>query len=419
MQWDGMSYNNKKKAGETMVIGIIGGGASGMAAALAASENPDNHILLFERQARVGRKLQATGNGRCNLTNLGAAPEHYHGDQADFVRYALDHFNVKATLEWFRSLGLFTVAEPSGKVYPYSDQANSVLDVLRFALEKPNIALHAGVEITRVKKAEGGFCLMAEGETFFCDRLIVACGGLAGSKLGGGMWGYKLLRGLGHGCTRLRPALVQLKSGWKGCISLKGVRANCQVQIYRDGQLYNQSTGELQFTDYGISGPVIFETSRDVCQGGGLWQCHLDFLPDMDAETLCSELLRRRSTHWTTDDLLTGILHNRLGRVLTATAGIRTMPCAELTERQIREVVSLVKCLELDLTDTMGMDNAQVTAGGIFTAEFNETTMESRLVPGLYACGEVLDIDGDCGGYNLQWAWSSGRLAGLAAGGIK
>lgn len=400
-----------------MVIGIIGGGASGMAAALAAAENPDVQVLLFERQARVGRKLQATGNGRCNLTNLGATERNYHGDQAGFVHYALSHYSVEDTLAWFRSLGLYTVAEPSGKVYPYSDQANSVLDVLRFALEKPNITLHAGKEITRVKKQDGVFVLTAEGESFVCDKLIVACGGLAGSKLGGSMWGYKLLRSLGHSCTRLRPSLVQLKSSWKGCVSLKGVRANCRVEIYRDGQLHSKSAGELQFTDYGISGPVIFETSRDVCQGGGLWQCRLDFLPDMDAETLRAELCRRKGTNLSTEDILTGILHNRLGRVLTAAAGIRTMPCAELTDRQIGELIAFVKCFELDLTDTMGMDNAQVTAGGILTGEFEETTMESRIVPGLYACGEVLDIDGDCGGYNLQWAWSSGRLAGASAGG--
>ena len=412
-----MSYNSKKKAGEIMVIGIIGGGASGMAAALAAAENPDVQVLLFERQARVGRKLQATGNGRCNLTNLGVSEQNYHGEQACFVHHALSCYSVEDTLAWFRSLGLYTVAEPSGKVYPYSDQANSVLDVLRFALDKPNVALHAGKEVTRVKKQEGGFVLTAEGESFACDKLIVACGGLAGSKLGGSMWGYKLLRSMGHSCTRLRPALVQLKSSWKGCVSLKGVRANCRVKIYRDGHFQHQSTGELQFTDYGISGPVIFEISRDVCQGSGQWQCRLDFLPNMDEESLYHELSRRRGTNLSTDDLLTGILHNRLGRVLAASAGIRTMSCADLTDRQIQEIITMVKALELDLTDTMGMDNAQVTAGGILTAEFDETTMESRFVPGLYACGEVLDIDGDCGGYNLQWAWSSGRLAGACAGG--
>ncbi len=399
-----------------MVIGIIGGGASGMAAALAASENQKVQILLFERQARLGRKLQATGNGRCNLTNLHLTIENYHGDDPEFAQTALKNCNAQETLQWLRSLGLYTVAEPGGRVYPYSDQANSVVDVLRFALERPNITVLTGTEITRVKKTENGFTLRTEAEDYSCDKLIVACGGLAGTKLGGTMSGYKLLRSLGHSCTRLRPSLVQLKSGWKSCVSLKGVRANCRVEIYRDGHLHSQSTGELQFTDYGLSGPVIFEVSRDVCQQCGSWLCRMDFLPSMTADMLLAELNRRRTSNLPTDEILTGILHNRLGRVLAATAGIHNGKCAELSDRQIEDLIQAVKALEVDLTETLGMDSAQVTAGGIVTREFDENTMQSRIVPGLYACGEVLDIDGDCGGYNLQWAWSSGRLAGFHAG---
>jgi len=401
-----------------MVIGIIGGGASGMAAALAAAENEKNRIILLERQARVGRKLQATGNGRCNLTNLHAAEGGYHGEEASFADYAIGKFGPEATLNWFRSLGLFTVAEESGRVYPYSDQANSVLDVLRFALEKPNIQVKLGFETEKVKKTAAGFRVESKEETVECDRLIVACGGLAGTKLGGTMSGYKLLRSLGHKCTKLRPTLVQLKSGWNGVAALKGVRANCHAAIYHNGQLHAQSTGEIQFTEYGLSGPVIFEISRDACQGSGQWVCRLDFLPEIGEEVLKAELLRRRETGLPVSELLTGILHNRLGRVLTQAAGISGyVPVAQLEEFEIEEVCRVVKGFDISLTEPMGMDSAQVTAGGILTKEFDKTTMESRLVPGLYACGEVLDIDGDCGGYNLQWAWSSGRLAGTHAGG--
>ena len=400
-----------------MVIGVIGGGASGMAAALAAAENPDNRVILMERQARVGRKLQATGNGRCNLTNLHAGERGYHGENAEFSRYALDSFGPEATLEWFQGLGLFTVAEESGRVYPYSDQANSVVDVLRFALEKPNILQKLGFEVEKVKKTEAGFLVSGAGETVVCDGLIVACGGLAGTKLGGTMSGYKLLRSLGHHCTKLRPTLVQLKSGWGGVAGLKGVRANCRAAIYHGDTLHSESTGELQFTEYGLSGPVIFEVSRDVCQEKGQWTCRLDFLPGLDGEALQGELLRRKTTSLPASELLTGILHNRLGRVLTQAAGISGQRLiGELSEGELADVVRAVKDFQVPLTEPMGMDSAQVTAGGIQTNEFDDKTMESRLVPGLYACGEVLDIDGDCGGYNLQWAWSSGRLAGLHAG---
>ena len=401
-----------------MIIGIIGGGASGMAAALAASENTENKILLLERQARVGRKLQATGNGRCNLTNLHAAEGGYHGDEAAFAEFAIGKFGPEATLEWFRKLGLYTVAEESGRVYPYSDQANSVVDILRFALEKENIEVKLGFEVEKVKKTATGFRVESKEETVECDKLIVACGGLAGTKLGGTMSGYKLLRSLGHKCTKLRPTLVQLKSSWAGVSALKGVRANCHAAILHNGQLHRESTGELQFTEYGLSGPVIFEISRDACQGSGDWICRLDFLPDMAEETLKTELLRRKNTKLPVSELLTGILHNRLGRVLTQAVGISGyVPVAQLEEAEISEVCRAAKGFDVALTEPMGMDSAQVTAGGILTKEFDETTMESRIVPGLYACGEVLDIDGDCGGYNLQWAWSSGRLAGEHAGG--
>ncbi len=401
-----------------MVIGIVGGGASGMAAAIAASEQPGAEVIVFERQARVGRKLQATGNGRCNLTNLHAAGDSYHGADGRFAAAALAAMPVEKTLDRFGRLGLYTTAEASGRVYPYSDQANSVVDVLRFALNRENIQLLTGWEVRKILPTGSGFRVEGAEESRFCHRVIVACGGLAGTKLGGSDSGYRLLRAMGHPVTPLRPALVQLKSDWRGCAALKGVRANCRAEIYRGDTRLRSGTGELQFTQYGLSGPVIFEISRDVCQGDGSWRCVLDFLPDMSAQALTEALCRRRDTPLLSEELFTGILHNRLGRVLTAEAGIRgNRPIRALPDGQIADACRMAKALPVPLTGTLGMDAAQVTAGGAATDAFDSRTLESRLVPGLYACGEVLDIDGDCGGYNLQWAWSSGYLAGLSAGG--
>ena len=400
-----------------MKIGIIGGGASGMAAALAAAENPQNTVILMERQARVGRKLQATGNGRCNLSNVHAGERGYNGTTPEFARPAISAFNPEATLRWFEELGLYTVTEASGKVYPYSDQANSVVDVLRLNLERPNITLKLGFDAEKVQKTTQGFAIVGGEETVTCDKLIIACGGLAGTKLGGTMSGYKLLGKLGHRSTRLRPSLVQIKADWGGLAALKGVRANCRVQILKDGKLFNQSSGELQLTELGISGPVVFEISRDVCYGPGDWTARIDFLPEWSCEQLASAIEKRRASNLPMEELLTGILHNRLGRVLTKTAGVRGKNFAkELSNAEAEAVCDAVKRLEIPLTEPLGMDSAQVTAGGVCTDGFDENTMESRLIPGLYACGEVLDIDGDCGGYNLQWAWSSGRCAGLHAG---
>ena len=400
-----------------MVIGIIGAGASGMAAAITAARNENVQVVIFERQARVGRKLQATGNGRCNLSNLHAALGHFHGQQAEFVLPALTKYDTLNTLAWFRELGLVTVAEDSGRVYPYSDQANSVVDVLRFALEKPNIKLLTGFEVTKVRHHNPGFTVESVEESVFCDKLIVACGGLAGTKLGGSMSGYKILQKMGHRCTKLRPTLVQVKSDWHGCAGLKGVRANCDAKILHNGNVFSHSTGEVQFTEYGLSGPVIFEVSRDVCHEKGEWICRLDLLPGMAQDELFAMLAAKRESALAAEELLTGVLHNRLGRVVVKEAGISLhAPIRQLEDWELRRVCEMVCCLAIPLTEPMGMDSAQVTAGGILTADFNEETMESRLIPGLFACGEVLDIDGDCGGYNLQWAWSSGRCAGMAAG---
>lgn len=400
-----------------MIIGIIGGGASGMVAALSAAENPNVQVILMERQGRVGRKLMATGNGRCNLTNIHANGYSYHGLQPSFSYDALDAFGPDKTISWFQDMGLYTVTEETGRVYPYSDQANSVVDILRLNLVKSNITVQTDFEVNKIRVLDTGFSVFSSDECLFCDKLIIACGGLAGTKLGGTMSGYKLLGKLGHKSSRLRPALVQLKSNWKMLSGLKGVRTQCHASIFHDGTLFSQSKGELQFTDFGLSGPVIFEISRDVCSVAGDWYCKLDFLPDLTHKGISALIEQRKLKNLAVQDLFTGILHNRLGRILTQCAGVNlNMPCSELTQEDIFALVCAVKEFEVTLTEPMGMDHAQVTAGGVLTEQFDSKTMESRLIPGLYACGEVLDIDGDCGGFNLQWAWSSGRLAGLSAG---
>ncbi len=402
-----------------MRIAIIGAGASGMAAAIAAAASGNNEILLFERHARVGRKLAATGNGRCNLTNRQTNPTRYHGNNPDFVRPALEAYPPETVLDFFQTLGLYTVTEADGKVYPYSDQANSVVDVLRFGLDRPNIQLLAATEITSVKKCAGGFRLKApDGQSWESEALIVACGGAAGSKLGGGLSGYQILRSLGHHCTKLFPALVQLKSDPELVQGLKGIRANAALRLMVNKALLAESWGEVQFTDYGISGPAVFEISRAAASAEGT-VLHLDLLPGYGADELLSALCIRISRFPNLDagDLLTGILHNRLGRMLVKACGISlSTPLTALNWKQLNDVVAICHAFVLPIVGNLGMDGAQVTAGGIVTQEFDPNSLQSRMVPGLFACGEVLDVDGDCGGFNLQWAWASGLLAGSLKG---
>lgn len=402
-----------------MKIGIIGGGASGMMAAVTAAEQPDHQVLLFERQSRVGKKLLATGNGRCNLTNLHTGDEFYHGASVSFSSPALKAFPPEKTLEFFQSHGLLTVAEPSGRVYPYSDQANSVVDVLRFALTRNNIQVETSCEVIAVKQDDGKFTLKTAEKTFDVDRLIVTAGGLAGTKLGGSLSGYQLLRSLGHHCTKLYPSLVQLKTEDTLVKSLKGVRAQAKVKLLQRDSMLAETKGEVQFTEYGVSGPAIFEISRAAACAETECTVQFDLLPDFEGDKLLSALCLRIAAQpsLTCDDLLTGFLHNRLGRVILRYTGVSgTQTLSELPWVQLSAVCDAVHCFELPVIGTMGMDCAQVTAGGICTEEFDPKTLQSRIVPGLYAAGEVLDIDGDCGGYNLQWAWASGRLAGQLTG---
>ena len=398
-------------------VAVVGGGASGMLAALAAA-HAGAEVHLFERQARLGRKLAATGNGRCNLTNLQAGPHHFHGADPSFAAYALERFSPERTLEAFRELGLLTVAEPGGRVYPLSDNAGSVVDVLRFALDALGVVQHMGAEVRRIRRAGSGFRLSWEEGAQIADAVIIACGGAAGGKLGGSHSGYTLLEALGHSCTPLQPALVQLRTEGTWTRALKGVRAAAEVTLYRGGTVTARASGEVQFTEYGLSGPLIFDLSRQAREGG-VCQLSLDLLPGVSHGEVRALLQQRVSTRpaLLLDDIFTGTVQNRIGRVLVKYAGLSgNQPLQACKGKELDELVRAVKGMTFTVNGDLGFDNAQVTAGGISTREFDPGTMESQLCPGLYACGEVLDVDGDCGGYNLQWAWSSGLLAGLNAG---
>lgn len=403
-------------------IAIIGAGASGMAAGLSALENPENQIILFERQARVGKKLLSTGNGRCNLTNLHADAGRYHGREPDFVKPALARFGPRETLEWFGALGLMTTAEASGRVYPLSNAAGSVLDVLRLALEARGATVNCADEIADAWKAGGRFILAnGAGEEIEADRLIIACGGMAGARVGGVKLGYALLSGFGHTRTELRPSLTPLKCDNTFTRPLKGVRAPAAITLEREDKVLAGAFGEIQFTDYGVSGPAVFDLSRAASHSGGDAILAMDLLPGVGAEDLFSYLREKKASFPDTraENLLTGTVHNSIGRVILRRACIPAdTRLWAMSDAALGAVAELLKRFELALIGPMGFEDAQVTAGGIETAALDPRTMESGIVPGLYACGEVLDVDGDCGGFNLQWAWSSGRLAGLAAGGL-
>lgn len=390
---------------------VIGGGASGMAAAITASRDRNNRVILLERQQRVGKKLLSTGNGRCNLTNTGDFSGHYHGENPDFSASVLANFTPADTLAFFEELGLSTTEEYGGRVFPRSNAANSVIDVLRLALMRENIELRCSCPAREIARRGGGFTVKTDGGDVSADYLIVSCGGAAGARVGGVRDGYELLAPLGHKTTALRPALVQLVCEPEYPRALKGVRVQATLALERGGKIIARSRGELQFTDRGLSGPAAFDVSRAASEiGSGTVHINLS-----GGEDISEKLCRRAADNPYIEaaDAFTGILHPRLGRMTVKYAGVA--PCAplgSLSAGDIEKMASACHDFALPLRGTEGFDNAQVTAGGIKTNGVNSQTLESLMVPRLFITGELLDVDGDCGGYNLQWAWASGVTAG-------
>lgn len=394
-----------------MEIAVIGGGASGLFAAIAA-KNDDTNVTVYEKEKRVGRKILATGNGRCNMTNINATETDYHGGDVSFMRGAIKRFWVKETLAFFEELGVLWKEEDEGKVYPYSDTASSVLDVIRRRAEAVGVNSVCEFEVKTIKKKGDKFSIENSfGEVRVCDKVIIATGGKAGSTLGSDGSGYKLLKGFGHEITPVYPSLVQIKTETEFVRKLKGIKVNAKVEI---GKM--SKTGELLFADYGISGPPVFWLSAYLDNNKTVT---IDFMPEYTFSQVYDMICMRCAYLYNSplEEFFTGMLNKRVAQALLKSAGIEPLSrlAQTLSEKEIKKLVATIKGLELKIEGTASWNSAQVTKGGAVVEQFNPATMESTLVKGLYACGEVLDIDGDCGGYNLQWAWSSGYLAGTDA----
>ena len=402
----------KKKKGSDMEIAIIGGGASGLIAAIAA-KNEKTSVTVYEKEKRVGRKILATGNGRCNMTNVNATEADYHGCDTAFMRGAINRFWVQETLDFFTELGVLWKEEEEGKVYPYSDTASSVLDVLRRKVDASGIKTECEFAVKNIRKQNDGFLIEdGNGNRRVCDRVIIATGGKAGSTLGSDGSGYALLKMFGHKITEISPSLVQIKTETDFVRKLKGIKVNAKVTLGNKTQ-----TGELLFADYGVSGPPVFWLSSYL---GKNKEILIDFMPEYDYETVYGMICTRCAYLYDLplEEFFVGMLNKRVSQAILKYAGIEPLsrPAHTLSEKEIRNITTAIKELKLKIEGTASWNNAQVTKGGAVVSQFDSVTMQSKLVKGLYACGEILDIDGDCGGYNLQWAWSSGYLAGISAG---
>ncbi len=394
-----------------MSVAIIGAGASGLVCAIEIKRlNREIPVTLYEANPRVGKKILATGNGRCNLTNMSAHKQGYRN--MGFARYALEAFTPQSNIEFFNSLGLFTREDGCGRVYPLSNQASGVLDVLRLAAEREGVNIVTDCHVDNAQHGKDGFYVC--GRVY--DNLVLATGGKAAPSQGSDGSGYKLLKQLGHKVTVLAPSLVQLETENRQYPKqLKGVRCECEMSLVTDGRLTVQKKGELLFADYGLSGIVSMEMSAYIsphlAKGGSKPTVYIDFVTSMTREVML-ENIKSLDGNMRIEDILSGFMPRKIAQVIIKEVKINSQDkLSQIKHNKLKELVSVCKGFGFTVTGTKGYDFAQVTSGGADTKEFDRETMQSKKVRGLYCIGELLDVDGDCGGYNLNWAWSSGRLA--------
>lgn len=388
-----------------------------MAAITAASKG--NQVTIYERLDRVGKKILATGNGKCNLTNLSMGCEYYYTDDTDKLRRCLERFSEQDTLAFFEKLGLM-LRERDGYVYPYCEQAAVVLDILRAALEKNEVSVKTSVEEIDIRVDKKGCFQVSSsiGREGF-DAVILACGSKAGIK-NAVTDGYSLAKSFGHRIHKLYPALVQVRCKEKFFPMVAGVRCKAEISLFADGKRNATEQGEVQLTDYGISGIPVFQISRQIA--GFLDEkksisVGLDFLPHM-TESEWKQFYTKRLAIYegkTVEEFLLGMLHKKISLMLIKEYGMKPTDIVNASAKKaLIKMCDEMKAFEVTPVSVNPFEQAQVCRGGVAFDELDDN-MQSIYQNNLYICGEMVDIDGKCGGYNLQWAWTSGYIAGINA----
>lgn len=404
---------------------IIGGGAAGMMAAITAAENGAS-VTILEHMPRVGKKILSTGNGKCNLTNLYMDEACYRCSETGYPMKVIDRFRETDTIRFFRRLGVLTT-DRNGYVYPYSGQAQTVLDALRERVETLGVRVICECEPIEIRKKQDRFSVKTKSGTYSGDFLILACGSMAAKNTGSDGSGYELAKSFGHKIKKPLPALVQLKCKGDFFKAISGVRTEAEIRLFtmdKNGNFSKElglDRGELQLTDYGISGIPVFQVSRYAAEALDQKKhvaAVINFLPMYEEEAVFRILKEQREylKEKAAGDFLNGIFHKKLAVLFLKMAGIKPeTPVSALSDRKLMALGRIISEFTVEVTATNPYEKAQICMGGVQVNEINPDTMESRLVPDLYFAGEIMDVDGICGGYNLQWAWSSGYLAGISA----
>ncbi|MCD8082674.1 MAG: NAD(P)/FAD-dependent oxidoreductase [Clostridiales bacterium] len=401
---------------------IIGGGAAGLMAGIQAARSGAD-VTILEHMDRVGRKLLSTGNGRCNMTNLSIRPEHYRCGQKQFPMRILDRFSVWDTLTFFDEIGIET-KNKGGYIYPNSEQASAVLDALRLEADHRGVRVVVGCEVLGVRKPKDShsrFLVETTLGEYQGSALILSAGSKAARVTGSDGSGYRLAEAFGHRIIKPLPALVALRCEEGFFKQLAGVRCEAGVKLNCGGRTIAADKGELQLTDYGISGIPAFQVSRFASKAIDHRQrvtAQIDFLPSKSMGDTAQFLNVRKNnlSYRRAGDFLLGVVNKKIAAVLLKRSGIDSeKQVSALNESELEALVRGLKQFEATVTGTNPFEQAQVCCGGVDTGQIRPNSLESKLVPGLYFAGEILDVDGVCGGYNLQWAWSTGAIAGRCA----
>ncbi len=396
---------------------IIGGGAAGMMAGITAGKSKKK-VLLIEHGVSLGKKILATGNGRCNLTNLKMTDDCFCRENADFAMQVIKDFDEKAVMDFFMESGML-LHDRNGYVYPNSDQASQVNEILYQKLVSCGVKIATETNVVNLIKKDKNFVAKTDKGDFIGKALIIATGSKAYPKTGSDGSGYGFARKFGHTIKEVLPALTALKSDFKHLKMTSGVRCDGTVKLFVNGNMIIEERGEIQMTDYGISGIPVFQISRYAVQAvsaGKKVRCEIDFLPDYDSEFIKKMILQKSTNkNLVAEEVFTGLVNKKISNMLMKLCEIKS-DAKVVSNKEISEFVKNIKNFKINITGYNSFDYGQVCQGGVVVDEIDPKTMESKKVKGLYFAGEIVDVDGICGGYNLQWAWSSGHKAGEVLG---
>lgn len=401
---------------------IIGGGASGLMAAITA-KNLGKDIAIIEGTSRIGNKILTTGNGRCNISNKNIKPPYntYFSNNTGFFTHCLDNCSVNDMTNYFLSLGLPITELERGKLYPKSLQASSVVDLLKMNLEESNVPIYTDCKVKNIIKNKK-FKIETNNEempVFSCNKLILACGGKSAPRTGSDGSAYKLAENLGHTIIKPLPGIVQLKLNYPHLKALSGIKFNANVEIYVNDKFIRKDYGEVLFTDYGISGPPILQLSAIASRAldkRKKVQLKIDMMPHESFEDIDNFIQGHLAvfSHRSISNSLIGVINKKLIPTLLKDIGLTNIhiPCYEMEWKYKALLSQRLKEWTFDCIDTNGFNSAQLTTGGVDTKDIDNINLESKIVKNLYFTGEIMDVNGDCGGFNLHWAWCSGFLVG-------